>query len=118
VTTKPSPLAFLVFLVAGWISRKQLIVVEYLMAENRLLCERFSGRSLSCSDAEFALLARKAFRIPCKVLLALGTVVAPDTLLRWHGCSWAAMPHRRPSHSCCTPINRSRSDFPASPCHR
>jgi hypothetical protein len=31
------------------------------------------------------LLARKAFVIPRKVLLEVGTIVTPDTLLRWHG---------------------------------
>jgi hypothetical protein len=30
------------------------------------------------------VLARKAFGIPRKVLLELGTIVMPDTLLRWH----------------------------------
>jgi putative transposase len=84
VTTKPSPLAFLVFLVAGWISQQQVIVIEYLKAENRLLGERLSRRSLRFSDAERALLARKAFGIPRKVLMELGTIVTPDTLLRWH----------------------------------
>jgi len=29
VTLKPSPVAFIVFLLAGWISRQQLIVIEY-----------------------------------------------------------------------------------------
>ena len=80
----PSPLAFIVFLLAGWISRQQLIVVEYLKAENRMLRERLKGRSLRFSDRERALLARKAFGIPRKVLLELGTIVTPDTLLRWH----------------------------------
>ena len=42
------------------------------------------GRSLRFSDAERALLARKAFGIPRKALLELGTIVAPDTRLRWH----------------------------------
>ena len=81
---KPSPLAFIVFLLAGWISRQQLIVIEYLKAENRMLRERLKGRSLRFSDKERALLARKAFGIPRKVLLELGTIVTPDTLLRWH----------------------------------
>ena len=84
MATKPSPLAFLVFLIAGWISRQQLIVIDYMKAENRLLRERLKGRSLRFSDAERTLLARKAFGIPRKVLLDLGTVVTPDTLLRWH----------------------------------
>jgi transposase InsO family protein len=73
-----------VFLVAGWVSRQQVTVVEYLKTENRLLRERLNGRSLRFSDAERALLARKAFGIPRKVLLELGAIVTPDTLLRWH----------------------------------
>jgi hypothetical protein len=84
VRLKPSPLAFIVFLLAGWISRQQLIVIEYLKAENRMLRDRLKGRSLRFSDRERALLARKAFGIPRKVLLDLGTIVTPDTLLRWH----------------------------------
>ena len=72
------------FLVARWISRQQLIAIEYLEAANRLLRERLSGRSLRFSDVERALLARKAFGIPRKALLELGTIVAPNTLLRWH----------------------------------
>ena len=36
----PPPLAFIVFLLAGWISRPQLVVIEYLKAENRMLRER------------------------------------------------------------------------------
>jgi hypothetical protein len=84
VSSKPSPLAFIIFLLAGWISRRQPIAVEYLKAENRMLRERLKGRSLRFSDRERALLARRAFGIPRKVLLELGTIVTPDTLLRWH----------------------------------
>ena len=81
---RPSPVAFILFLLAGWISRQQLIVIEYLKAENRMLRERLNGRSMRFTDKERALLARKAFRIPRKILLELGTIVTPDTLLRWH----------------------------------
>ncbi len=49
-----------------------------------MLRERLKGRALRFSDAERALLARKAFGIPRQVLLELGTIVTPDTLLRWH----------------------------------
>ena len=66
---RPSPVAFILFLLAGWISRQQLIVVEYLKAENRMLRARLNGRSLRFTDKERALLARKAFGIPRKVLL-------------------------------------------------
>ena len=71
-------------MVAGWVSRQQGIVIEYLKAENRMLRERLKGRSLRLNDRERALLARKAFGIPRKLLLELGTIVTPDTLLRWH----------------------------------
>jgi putative transposase len=84
VNPKPSPFAFIVFLVAGWISRQQLVVIDYLKTENCLLRERLKGHSLRFSDRERALLARKAFGIPRKTLLELGTIVTPDTLLRWH----------------------------------
>jgi hypothetical protein len=77
VNLKPSPLAFTVFLLAGWISRQQLVVIEYLKAENRMLRERLKGCSLRFSDRERALVARKAFGIPRQVLLELGTIVIP-----------------------------------------
>jgi hypothetical protein len=44
VNLKPSPLAFIVFLLAGWISRQQLIAIEYLKVENRMLRVRLNGR--------------------------------------------------------------------------
>src|ERR1700675_2376203 len=80
----PSALASLLMIFAGWVNRQQLIVVDYLKAENQMLRERLKGRSLRFSDRERALLVRKAFGIPRKVLLELGTIVTPDTLLRWH----------------------------------
>ena len=46
------------FLLAGWISRQQLIVIEYLKAENRMMRERLNGHSLRFTDKERALLAR------------------------------------------------------------
>jgi hypothetical protein len=36
----------LVLLVAGWVNRHQLDVIEYLQEENRLLKERLGGRRL------------------------------------------------------------------------
>jgi len=77
----PSALAFLLMIFAGWVNRQQLIAIEYLKAELR---ERLKGRRLRFSDAERALLARKAQALGRKALLELGTIVTPDTLLRWH----------------------------------
>ena len=69
---------------AGWVHRHQLIVIEFLQAENRLLKDRLRGRRIRFTDAERALLARKAKAMGRKALFELDTIVSPDTLLRWH----------------------------------
>src|SRR4030095_4389954 len=53
-------------------------------AENRLLKARLSGKRIRFTDAERALLARKAKAVGRKALRELETIVSPDTLLRWH----------------------------------
>jgi putative transposase len=70
--------------VSGWVYRHRLIVIEFLQAENRLLKERLHGKRIRFTDAERALLARKAKVGGRKALLKLDTIVSPDTLLRWH----------------------------------
>jgi len=80
----PPVLSFLLMIAAGWVHRHQLIVIEFLQAENRLLKARLRGKRIRFSDAERALLARKAKAVGRKALLELETIVSPDTLLRWH----------------------------------
>ena len=46
--------------------------------------ERLHGKRIRFTNAERALLARKAKAVGCKALLTLDTIVSPDTLLRWH----------------------------------
>ena len=69
---KPSPVAFIVFLLAGWISRQQLIIVEYLKAENRMLRERLNGRSLRLHGEGTSLAGTQGVQRLCKVLVELG----------------------------------------------
>jgi putative transposase len=69
---------------AGWVNRHQLNVIEYLQEENRVLKERLGGRRLRFTDAERHRLARKARALGRKMLNELGTLVTPDTLLRWY----------------------------------
>ena len=71
-------------IVSEWVHRQQLIVIEYLQAENRLLKEHLRGSHIRFTDAERALLARKAKAVGRKALLKLETIVTPDTLMRWH----------------------------------
>ena len=80
----PPLLTFLLMVVSGWVHRQQLIVIEFLQAENRLLKERLRGKRIRFTDAERALLARKAKAVGRKALLELDTIVSPDTLMRWH----------------------------------
>ena len=80
----PPLLTFLLMVLSGWVHRRQLIVIEFLQAENRLLRERLSGKRIRFTDAERALLARKAKALGRKTLLGLDTLVCPDTLMRWH----------------------------------
>lgn len=76
--------SFLLMMLAGWMNRRQLQVIEYLKAENRILKSKLQGRRIRFTDAERALLARQAKAVGRKALLALETVVSPETLLRWH----------------------------------
>ena len=55
----PPLLSFLLMIAAGWVHR-HLIVIEFLQAENRLLKNRLRGKRIRFTDAERALLARKA----------------------------------------------------------
>jgi len=43
------PWQFLLIALAGWVNREQLAIIEYLMAENRVLREQH-GRSGSASQ--------------------------------------------------------------------
>src|SRR6516162_3427124 len=80
----PPLLSFLLVIVSGWVHRHQLTVIEFLQAENRLLKEKLRGKRLRFTDAERALLARKAKAVGRRALWDLDTLVSPDTLLRWH----------------------------------
>src|SRR5271165_1286298 len=79
-----APLKVLILVFAGWISRQQLDVIEYLQEENRVLKERLGGRRLRFTDTERRRLARKAQALGRRVLNELDTLVTPDTLLRWY----------------------------------
>jgi transposase InsO family protein len=78
------PLHLLILMLAGWVNRRQLDMIEYLQEENRVLKERLGGRRLRFTDAERRRLARKAKALGRTVLNELETLVTPDTLLRWY----------------------------------
>ena len=77
-------LQFLLMVVAGWLQRQQAATIDYLKAENRMLRARLGGRRIIFTDAERRQLAEKARALGRKALHELGTIVTPETLLRWH----------------------------------
>jgi len=54
-----------------------------LQEENRILLEQLGGKPRRFTDAQRIRLARKAKPVGRRRLLVLGTIVTPDTLLRW-----------------------------------
>ena len=48
----PPLLSFMLMVVSGWVHRHQLIVIEFLQAENRLLKEKLGGSVVSKNAAE------------------------------------------------------------------
>jgi transposase InsO family protein len=77
----PLPLQFALVLLAGWLSRHQQEVIEYLQEENRVLREQIGGKRLRFTDAQRRRLARKAKCLGSRRLRGISTVVTPDTLL-------------------------------------
>ena len=84
MATSTTLLQFLLMVVAGWLQRQQAATIDYLKAENRMLRARLGGRRIVFTDAERRQLAEKARALGRKALHELGTIVTPETLLRWH----------------------------------
>ena len=79
-----TPWLFVLVALSGWINRQQQDVINYLKEENRVLREQCGKKRLRFTDDQRRRLAAKAKVVGRKVLRELGTLVTPDTLLRWH----------------------------------
>ena len=78
-----TPWSIAVVAVAGWLNQDQAKVVEYLLAENKVLKQHAKSRGrLRFTDGQKCLLAAKAKALGRAVLKKLETLVTPDTLLR------------------------------------
>src|SRR5262249_9979076 len=78
------PFQFVVIAIAGWMNQHQQQVVEYLLAENRVLREQIGGRRVGFNDDQRRRLAVKAKTLGRKLLARVATIVTPETLLAWH----------------------------------
>src|SRR6266849_2565197 len=84
MTADVHPLQVLLVTLAGWVNRHQQHVIEYLMAENRVLKAQLTGRRLRLTDDERRRLAAKGRPLGRRLLRQVATLVTPDTILRWH----------------------------------
>jgi hypothetical protein len=75
------PWQIFVVAAAGWISRHQDAVIEYLREENRVL-----GRRLRLTDAQRRRLAAKGKALGYRMLSEVATIVTPDTILLGGPC--------------------------------
>ena len=62
MTNNIQPLHLLVVAMAGWISRHQQAVIDYLIEENRVLKEQVAGNQLRFTDEQRIQLAAEALR--------------------------------------------------------
>src|SRR5262249_56960291 len=77
----PTPLQVLLVTLAGWINRHQQHVIEYLVAENRVLKGQLMGRRIRLTDDERRRLAAKGRPLGRRLLRQVTTIVTPDTIL-------------------------------------
>jgi len=78
------PWQLLLVILAGWINRRQLAAIEYLLAENRVLREKLGKKRILLNDDQRRRLAAKGQFPGRKMLEQLSTIVTPETILRWH----------------------------------
>jgi hypothetical protein len=78
------PWQVLVSAFAGWISRHQGAVIEYLQEENRVLKQQLGRRRLRLTDDQRRRLAVRGKAIGRRALTEVASLVTPDTILRWH----------------------------------
>jgi hypothetical protein len=78
------PFRFPLISVAGWMNQRQLLMIDYLREENRVLREQVGERRLRLNDDQRRRLAAKAKGLGRKLLAEIATIVTPETLLAWH----------------------------------
>ncbi len=84
MATALQPWQILVAAFAGWISRHQDVVIEYLREENRVLKQQLGRRRLRLTDDQRRRLAVRGKAIGRRALADVASLVTPDTILRWH----------------------------------
>ncbi len=84
MATVLQPWQILVAAMAGWITRQQDAVIDFLREENRVLKQRLGNKRLRLSDDQRRRLAVRGKAIGRRALSEVASLVTPDTILRWH----------------------------------
>ncbi len=79
-----TPVEMMLFAIAGWLNEEQRHKIEFLQEQVRVLQELNSSRRLRFTDDQRRRLAAKGKALGRRVLGELGTIVTPDTILRWY----------------------------------
>ncbi len=74
----------LVVMVVGWMNEQQRAVNAYLKEENRVLRELHGKKRLRFTDDQRRRLAVKGKPVGRRGLREFGSIVTPNTILRWH----------------------------------
>jgi hypothetical protein len=78
------PFRFLLIALSEWMNQRQLLVIDYLREENRVLREQLGGRRVRLDDDQRRRLAVRAKALGRKILAEVASIVTPETLLAWH----------------------------------
>jgi putative transposase len=78
------PWQLLVTILAGWMTEQQQQLIEHLRTENRVLKELHGKQRLLLTDHQRRRLAVAGKTLGRELLGEIGTLVTPDTVLRWH----------------------------------
>src|SRR5215472_1241318 len=79
-----NPFQFVLIALSGLMNDHQSLLIDYLREENRGLREQLGDKRRRFTDDQRRRLAAKAKGLGRKVLVELGTIVTPETLLAWH----------------------------------
>jgi hypothetical protein len=69
--------------ITGTVDQELLLRNEYLVTENRILCNQIIGR-VRLTDGERKALAEIGQKLGKKALETVANIVKPDTILAWH----------------------------------
>jgi len=83
MATVIQPWQILVAAMAGWITRQQDAVIDYLREENRVLKQQLGRRRLRLTNDQRRGLAVRGKAIGRRALAEVASLVTPDTILRW-----------------------------------